>query len=188
MARVPYLDVEDLPEEERDLLKRPINLFRAFVHSPKMARAFSGLGGHIRYGSKLDPRLRELAILTVGYLTRSRFEYSHHVKLGMQQFGVTEDDLKNLAAFCNDEAVSGLSDLDRCVLSAAWQLTDTREIDDATFAALADALPRDELIDLVVAIAFYNGVVRILGALQIDVEDEYKPYLDIVPLPEPSRH
>ena len=65
MARVPYLEQSDLAPEDQDLLKRPIWLAKALVNSPKAARAFFGLGGYIRHGSKLDPRLRELAILQV---------------------------------------------------------------------------------------------------------------------------
>ena len=57
MARVPYLDKSDLAEADQDLLKRPIALHRALVNSPAAARAFSGLGSFIRYGSKLDPLL-----------------------------------------------------------------------------------------------------------------------------------
>lgn len=34
MARVPYQNAADLPEEYRDLLARPINLFRALSNSP----------------------------------------------------------------------------------------------------------------------------------------------------------
>ncbi|HXT82354.1 MAG TPA: hypothetical protein VN702_22520, partial [Acetobacteraceae bacterium] len=70
MARVPYLDVADLAPENQDLLKRPISLHRALVNSPNAARAFSGVGSFIRFGSKLDGRLRELAILQVGWLAR----------------------------------------------------------------------------------------------------------------------
>ena len=80
MARVPYLKVSDLAPEHQDLLKRPITLHQALVNSPNAARAFNGLGHFIRYGSKLDPRLRELAILQVGWLARSPYEWSHHVK------------------------------------------------------------------------------------------------------------
>ena len=40
MARLPYLNAADLAPENQDLLKRPINLFRAMVHSPNGARAF----------------------------------------------------------------------------------------------------------------------------------------------------
>ena len=60
MARVPYLDVSDLKPDDQDLLKRPINLFRALVHSPGAARGWSTIGHYIRYGSNLDPRLREM--------------------------------------------------------------------------------------------------------------------------------
>src|ERR1700758_1409030 len=93
MARVPYFDRADLPAEHQDLLNRPINLFRALVNSPKAARSWSGVGHYIRHGSRLDPRLRELAILQVGYLTRSPYEYSHHVKIG-REAGVTDEDIR----------------------------------------------------------------------------------------------
>jgi hypothetical protein len=38
-------------------------------------------------------------------------------------------------------------------------------------------------MELIIAIATYNGVIRILNTLQIDVEDSYKPYLEKFPLP-----
>ncbi len=63
MARVPYLSKSDLRPEDQDLLARDINLQRALVNSPNGARAFGRLGGFIRNKSRLDPRLREMAIL-----------------------------------------------------------------------------------------------------------------------------
>ena len=62
MARLPYLDAQDLAPADRDLLARPINLFRLMVHSPGGARAFNALGRYIRFDSPLDPRLREQAM------------------------------------------------------------------------------------------------------------------------------
>ena len=97
MARLPYLDKSDLAPEHQDLLARNINLFRAMAHSPHGARAFSGLGQYIRFKSRLDPRLRELAILQVGYLTRSVYEYTHHIKIG-REFGVSDEDIRAIAA------------------------------------------------------------------------------------------
>ena len=41
MARLPYLNPEDLKEEDRPLLKRMITLHRCMVNSPGAARAFS---------------------------------------------------------------------------------------------------------------------------------------------------
>ena len=97
MARVPDMTVADLKEADRDLLKRNIALHRALTNSPNGARAFSGLGQFIRYGSVLDARLRELAILQVGWLARSPYECSHHVKIGVD-FGVTEAAIHALIA------------------------------------------------------------------------------------------
>ncbi len=182
MARLPYLDKADLLPEQQDLLARNINLHRMLVHSPGAARAFSGLGQYIRHGSKLDPRLRELAILQVGYLARSPYEWSHHVKIGFD-FGVTEDDIRNLI----EESAGRQTSLDpvaRLVLQLAREMTTEIRAADATFAALQTHFDAEGLIDLVMTIGFYNGVVRVLAALQIDVEDSYQTYLDRFPLPD----
>ena len=166
MARVPYLEASDLAPEDQDLLKRRISLFQALVNSPKAARAFSGLSGYIRYGSKLNPRLRELAILQVGWLARSPYEWSHHVKLG-HDFGVTDADVQALI----DDTAGKPTALDALSMTAA------------TFAALQAQLGNEQVIDLTLTIGFYNAVVRVLATLQIDVEPDYQPYLDQFPLP-----
>ena len=175
MARVPYLDRSDLAAEHRDLLARNINLFRAMVHSPNGARAFHGLGEFIRHKSRLDPRLRELAILQVGYLTKSEYEYTHHIKIG-RDFGVSDDDIRAVA-----EETAGrpgkLEPLERTVLRAAREMTQGFAISDETFAALKRDLDHERLTDLVLTIAFYNGVVRFLATMQIDNEPEYQQYL-----------
>ncbi len=181
MARVPYLGVADLSPENQDLLKRPIALARALANSPDAARAFNGVGQFIRYGSKLDPRLRELAILQVGWLARSPYEWSHHVKIG-HDFGVTDDDIR---AMIDDTAgkPAGLDALTRTVLLAAREMTMDGGMTDATFASLRSALGHEQVVDLTVTIGFYNAVVRVLATLQIDVEEEYVPYLRQFPLP-----
>jgi alkylhydroperoxidase family enzyme len=181
MARVPYLEPSDLAPEDQDLLKRPISLFKALVNSPNAARAFSGLGSYIRYGSKLDPRLRELAILQVGWLARSPYEWSHHVKLG-HDFGVTDDDIQALIDDTSGKATN-LDLLSRTVLKAAREMTADGAMAEATFAALQAELGNEQVVDLTLTIGFYNAVVRVLGTLQIDVEPDYMPYLQRFPLP-----
>ena len=181
MARVPYLEMTDLSAGDQDLLKRRINLFQALVNSPNAARAFSGLGQFIRFGSKLDPRLRELAILQVGWLARSPYEWSHHVKLG-RDFGVGDDDIR---ALIDDTAgrPTKLDPMAKSVLLAAREMTAGGAMSDATFASLQAALGNEQVVDLTITIAFYNAVVRVLATLQIDVEEDYMPYLRQFPLP-----
>jgi alkylhydroperoxidase family enzyme len=181
MARVPYLDESDLSEADRDLLKRPISLHRALVNSPNAARAFSGLGTYIRFGSKLDARLRELAILQVGWLARSPYEWSHHVKIG-HDFGVSDEDIQALIDETRGKPTT-LDTLSKLVLQSAREITVGGEMEGATFEKLQAALGNEQVVDLTIAIAFYNAVVRVLGTLQIDVESSYMPYLQRWPLP-----
>ncbi|MCH8025347.1 MAG: carboxymuconolactone decarboxylase family protein [Chloroflexi bacterium] len=181
MARVPYLNKDDLEPDDRVLLDRPANIFRALVNSPKGARAFARHGNYILSRSKLDPRLRELAIIQVGYSTNSPYEYSHHVEIGRQN-GVSDDDIRAIA----EESAGGeshLGELERAVLSAAREITNDVSLSDDTFAVLEAALDSESLVDLILAISFYNGASRTLNALEVDVEDSYLHYLEEFPLP-----
>ena len=182
MARLPYLDRADLPPEFQDLLERNINLHRLLVHSPIATRAWHIFARFIRHESRLDPRLRELAILQVGYLERSEYEFSHHIKIG-REYGVSDDDIRAIG----EETAGRTSKLDplaRAVLRAAREMTQGLAISERTFQELQQGLDNERLTDLVLTIGFYNAVVRILATLKIDVEDGYKKYLDEFPLPK----
>jgi alkylhydroperoxidase family enzyme len=181
MARLPYLDQQDLAPEHRDLLARSINLVRVLAHSPDALRAFHGLGQFIRSKSRLDPRLRELAILMVGYLARSPYEWSHHVKIG-RSFGVSDADIRALMEEAESRP-STLEPLARTVLKATVEMTRDLGVSDATFAELRRSLDEERSVDLVLTIGFYNAVVRVLASLKIDVEDDYQCYLEEFPLP-----
>jgi alkylhydroperoxidase family enzyme len=183
MARLPYIEKSELAPENQDLLKREITLFKCMVHSPDAARAFQGLGGFIRHKSRLDPRLREIAILAVGWLAQAPYEWSHHVKIG-QDFGVSEQDIRGVIAEC-DGAESGLEPVARLVVKAAREMTRDLAASDATFDALKTHFDSECVTDLVITIAFYNAVVRYLGTMRIDVEPDYQPYLDKFPLKSP---
>ncbi|HJN22141.1 MAG: carboxymuconolactone decarboxylase family protein [Alphaproteobacteria bacterium] len=60
---------------------------RAPTHSPEAARAFMGFGMFIRNTSRLNGRLRELAILQVGCLARTDYEWTHHLRIGRRSLG-----------------------------------------------------------------------------------------------------
>ena len=176
MARLPYLDIDDLDEKDHDLLKRPINLFRQLVNSTGGARAFGTLGHYIRHKSTLDPRIREMAIIQVGFLTKSEYEYTHHIKLGTEQFGVSEEDI---SAITNETTgiQTKLTEFERAVLASAREMVTDLKISNENFDILQNNLSHEHLIDLVLTIAFYCGVVRVLATLEIDNEPEYKDCL-----------
>jgi alkylhydroperoxidase family enzyme len=184
MARLPYLDKSDLLPEHQDLLARNLNLYRVLAHSPRAARSLNTLARYIRDGSRLEPRLRELAILQVSYMTGSAWGYSHHVRIG-REVGLSDEEIRAVAEETAGRP-SKLEPLAKTVLRAAREMTLDLAISDATFAALRRELDNERLTDLVVTISFYNGLVRLLETMQVDVEEDYLPYLDEFPLPKRS--
>jgi alkylhydroperoxidase family enzyme len=176
-----YLDLEDLAPEYRNIPRMKSNITRVLANSPRGARHVAGIGMYLRHESTLDPRLRELAILQVGYTTRNEYEYAHHVDVALS-FGVTEADIRAIAADSAGQE-SPLEPLARAVLQAARELTERLSLGDETFAILSETLDAASLVDLLIAIGEYNGMVRIMSALQVDLEPEYAGYLDRFPFP-----
>lgn len=182
MARLPYLDKSDLSPENQDLLERPINLNRVLVNSPNCRRAGLHLAHFIRFQSRLDARIKELAIMAVGYITRAPYEWSHHVILA-KDFGVTDDDISALIDYLEGRPHQ-LDALACLAVDAAREMTNDIAMSDRTFNALHESLNNEEMVDLTVTIAHYNAMVRVLATMQVDIEEKYLPGLDKFPLPE----
>ena len=178
MARLPYLQPADLKPEDRDLLVRPVHLYRAMANAPGITRAFLGLANQIRHDSRLDARLREIAILQVAWTTRSAYEWSHHVKIG-RNFGVTDSDIR---AVTQDED-SALEPKARLVRGAALGIARDGDLDDAAVAALRDVLDQAELTELLLVSSIYVGLARFLHVTRVEVEEDYMPELRDFPLP-----
>lgn len=181
MARLPYLEADQVAPEYRDMLKRNTNLHKLLVNSPGMARAFNDVGSYIRFKSKLDPRLRELAILQVGWLERSEYEFTHHVRLG-KEFGVTDDDIHGMINETEGNP-SNLEPLAKAILKGAREMVRELATSEATFAEVKRELSDEHMTDLVLTIAFYCAVVRVLATMKIDNEPYYKEVLHQYPIP-----
>ena len=181
MARLPYLEADQVAPEYRDMLKRNTNLHKLLVNSPGMAHAFNGVGNYIRFKSSLDPRLRELAILQVGWLAKSEYEFTHHVRIG-KEFGVTDEDIAGLIAE-TDGKPSRLEPLAKVILKGAREMTRDMAMSEATFAEIKRELSNEQMVDLVLTIAFYCAVVRVLATMKIDNEPYYKEVLQQYPIP-----
>jgi len=174
MARVPYLNREDLPEKDRELFDRlaeergqPVgNIYRTLAHAPNLLKRFVSLGGHLRNRTTLDPKLRELAILTVGRLTNAEYEFVHHWNIALRA-GVSREKLQRLADF---ETASVFGDQERAVMRYAAEATSSVKVSDATFGALRGFLDDRRIVELVQNVAFYNMVVRILVPLGVELE------------------
>ncbi|RYF47653.1 MAG: carboxymuconolactone decarboxylase family protein, partial [Comamonadaceae bacterium] len=84
MARIPYFDLNQAPDDYKELLggRPPLNLYRMLPHAgPAYSKAFLGLGGAILRSSELESQLREIAILRVGILSKASYEVHQHKRV-----------------------------------------------------------------------------------------------------------
>ncbi|GAA4548037.1 carboxymuconolactone decarboxylase family protein [Streptomyces collinus] len=176
MARVPYLRREDADESLKPLYDRleterkvpTANIFLALTHAPTQLDAFLTYANSLR-AADLSPKLRELAILTVGHATRSAYEVAHHQSHGLKA-GLTEEQLAAVADFEH----SGLfDDMEKAVMRLARESTLRVDVAEETWQAAAAHLTSRQMVELSLSIAWYNSGVRIMGLLGIDLEDNY---------------
>jgi len=180
MARVPYVETASLPEEQRELAPQNSHIFRAFVHSALGLRRYKAMTKYIREETRLDARLREMALIQIGYASNCVYEYTHHIKTGLR-YGVSPDDIRAIA----DETAglpTALGALERAVLHTARDLTLGFDVTDDVFAVLARELGNEQLMELLFSIVTYSGTVRLLTALRVDLEDEYRTYAEQFPI------
>ena len=178
MARIKYLDpadIEDLADREL-LARRPINLTRLLIRNPGLVRGMQGLSGYVRGNSQLDPRIREIGVLTVAWVARNQYEWSHHIRIA-RDAGVTD---KEIGAIMGRSEPEGLL---AAVIQGAREMYLEGGMSAATFSKLQSEVAESPLIDLIFSISFYCGIGRLLRTLEIDVEEDYMVELQQYPLP-----
>ena len=176
MPRVPYVP-SDLTEPraivEAVRARRGgslLNLDRMLLHSPGMAAGWNAYLGAIRTQLQLSAKLRELAMCVVAVLNRADYEFHHHapefLKAGGTpgQLGALRDPQR---AQVNDALFDAT---ERAALAVAIEMTLAVTVSDASFEALARALPVRERVEFVGTVATYNMVSRFLVALEVGPE------------------
>ena len=74
MARLPYPDLKTLASDTQEFLRKlpALNIFRMMAGGEGLLPVFVRLGNYLLYKSKLDPILREIAIIRVGVFSRRK--------------------------------------------------------------------------------------------------------------------
>jgi 4-carboxymuconolactone decarboxylase len=174
MARIPYLSLEELPQETRQVLQSlagfvqegPPNNMMALAASPTMTVRLLNLIQYLLNESTLDPKLRELAILKLTKANGSAYAFSHHVIVG-ERVGLSKEQIQQLHNYKNSPLYN---DLEKLVIQFAEEMTLQGKVDEVLFWKMRRALPLDQLVDLITAIGLWNGMSRIMNAFEIDPE------------------
>jgi alkylhydroperoxidase family enzyme len=85
--------------------------------------------------------------------------------------GLRRQQIEQLADF---ETSGEFDDRERAVIRYTREATLQIEVSDATWSALRDSFSLRETMDIVMAVAWYNAVVRMLMPIQIEIEDWFQ--------------
>jgi 4-carboxymuconolactone decarboxylase len=165
---------------ERIRARRPGGVLRpideVLLHSPRLADGWNSLLGTIRTGTGLRADLRELVVLRIAVLNDAPYEWSSHER-DAAEAGLTEahlDALRGVPAGADPgthPAGALLDDLQRQVLVLTDTMTRDVAVPDDLFAALDAVLPVESLVELVVTVAAYNMVSRLVVALAVEAPE-----------------
>ena len=168
MARVPYFDMSKAPPEYVALLaaRRPLNLYRMLPHAGPAGQGFLKLGGALLRDNALDSKLREIAILRVGILSRAGYEVHQHKRLA-RKVGLSE---AKIAALEVGADTSALDELELKVLRFTDQLVHHVKAPDDMWQDLGRHLDHRQMAELVLTVGFYMMVSRFLENFEVDIE------------------
>jgi 4-carboxymuconolactone decarboxylase len=178
MTRLPFLRPDDLGEHGQALWDRLAETrgpglvgpegglmgpFNAWLHAPDVGARLAELGGVLRYGTSVDRRLLEIAIITIGARYQAEFEWWAHSRMA-RSHGVADDVVDAIA---RGEDPPFTQDDERAVHAVAVQLGAGGRIDDATYAAARDVLGDRGIVEIVTLCGYYTLVCFTLNAFEV---------------------
>ena len=167
MSLIPLVEQDSANDAQEALLAQipPLNLFKALLHAPGLTTHIAQLGGNLLYATKLDARMREAAILRLGYMTDCGYEIAHHDRIG-REVGLTEADL---AALKNGDVGA----LEPSVGVAVRWVQESLETGRASPDLVQETVARfgaEQAVELAVTVGYYTMLAQILRSFEIPVE------------------
>jgi alkylhydroperoxidase family enzyme len=168
MARIPYPTPEQISDKAREFASKlpGLNIFRMLSYSDHLLEPFVRLGNGFLSKGTLDPVLREIAILRVGYLSRAHYETHQHERIG-RGFGMSD---ALFAAIRQGPDARELSPLQRQVLVYVDDVIQNVRASDATFGALREQFSVKQMQELTLVTGYYMMVCRFLETFGVEVE------------------
>jgi alkylhydroperoxidase family enzyme len=162
-----------------------LSVFQIALKDPPVAEAMAGLLVALLEQGCLDARLRELAIMRIGWATNSVYEWTQHWRVATNA-GMAPDDILGVRDWVAHDAYGPV---ERAVLQATDETVLNGVISEPTWKRLREHFPDDaELFELVMAINHWRLYSSVLRTLAVPLEDGLAPWPPdgIGPLPGPS--
>ena len=175
--RLPVLDMASLTAEQRALVEaissgprgRFSNSgpFAVYLHAPGFGHLAQQLGGYVRLGTSVPPRLSELAILCTARFWQAQYEWVAHAAIAAKQ-GVKPATIRDLQA---GRAPKSAPRDEKAIYTFVKELYATRRVSDATYKRVHKLLGDAGMVELVGILGYYAMVSMILNAFRMPVPE-----------------
>ncbi|HKU14427.1 MAG TPA: carboxymuconolactone decarboxylase family protein [Steroidobacteraceae bacterium] len=170
--RLAPLAPQEWSEEQRELLTRGnpprvLNVFATLARHPDLFRRWMPFGNHVLFKSSLPAREREMAILRIGWLCRSGYEFHQHTRIGKAS-GLSDAEIERLKL---GPDAPGWTEPESALLHAVDELHADQFIGDGTWQELSKYYDTKQVIDLVFAVGQYTLVSMALNSFGVQIEE-----------------
>lgn len=165
LTPIPYddWDFDALAEISPGIKPPELSVVGFFAHHPQLAQPFLTWNHYVNSRRSTLPRpVREIAILRVAWVRRSRYEWAQHLLIA-RRAGVDEG---AIARIRSGERVG----FEGLLIAAVDELTDSSAVSDATYAGLAAELSERQLIDLVFLIGTYSLLSAAFNTFGVELD------------------
>lgn len=142
-----------------------------WLHSPELADKAQTLGAFCRLGTRLPPRLSELAILVIATVWKSEYEWYAHKPLALAA-GIASDLVEALLA--GKPPAFERAD-ERLTYELLSVLHRTRHVPDEIYQAAREELGEVALVELIGIAGYYTLISMTINVFGVDLPDGVAP-------------
>jgi 4-carboxymuconolactone decarboxylase len=145
--------------------------FNAFVTAPDTGKYLSSLGAKVRFGTSLERRLSEIAIITTGARWQAEFGWWAHARMAVEH-GVAQSAVDAIG--CGQDPGFEAAD-ERAVYAAAHELSHTGRLSKAVYDAAQQFLGDAGMVELVATCGYYTLISFLLNAFDVPLPPGAEP-------------
>ena len=170
MALIPYADILSLPEDAREAferLPRKLNIFRMWANAPACFTSGVRFGGNILARQKLDPALRELAILLVARLEGGTYEWVQHVPIA-EAAGCRKEQIAAIEGASTE--VDCFSPQEKALLRFSREVIRNVKASEDSVALASRYFSPQEIVEIILTCGFYMTMARLTETTRTDID------------------
>ena len=170
MALLPYLDEKDASPEVLKALNSgrvTLNVQKMTANAQSIFLQRSRLSNALFTQIKIDPKLREIAILRTAKDCHSVYEWTQHVPAA-KHVGVSDE---QIASIENWPSAKCFNEVERLVLQFTDEVNANVKASRATLETLKNYLDAGQIIELLIIIGHWRQTASILETTEVELED-----------------